>query len=153
MCFRLHTPPLCDQAAFRIQEKCTALDAEILAAVHVFYFHDSKNLADFSRLVTEEFEIVALFRFKFFMLTYGVLRHTEDLGVGSGKLGQKFIELMSFNGATGSGIFWVKIKDNVFTSELAQAKRLTRCRLNLEIGHRLSQARGRLAWEDYFARG
>src|SRR5574343_1365505 len=108
----LDAPPCAAQNAAAVADEGAALEAPDLCAVHVFHFHDSKQVADGFIGIGAEFEREFLLGLEVFVRFQAVAGDAEDDGAGGGEFGMQVAEVLAFGGAAGRAVLGVEVDDD-----------------------------------------
>jgi hypothetical protein len=118
----LHLAPLPHHFALRIEEKGTALDAQIRLAVVVFFLDDIKGAAEDFLRVADQLEGKLLFDAEFLVRSEAVARDADNLRTERGEIGVQRGEILPFRGAAGGSVFRVKIKHRPLPAQTVGGK-------------------------------
>ena len=126
--------PNLGDGSVRRNQISAALDPHAFLAIHVLFTPSSIGFRKAMIWIGKQRKIQLKFVSKFGMSLFIIGTHTEHDRTEFLKLIARISECARFFGATGSIILGVKIKDNGFALELAEAQFLSRVRRKVNAG-------------------
>ena len=122
MTFYFYFPPLSLQHTSRINQECTPFNSHVFPPVKIFLFYDIKLPAQLFVCVRKQIEWERLLGAEVFVSTYAIPGDPKNIRTGFCKLLICITEILAFECAARSVIFWVKIQDDVRTFKIVQRK-------------------------------